>query len=144
MIEVKLILPNDCYHIRHLVLRPNDPLSFSEYPSDNQQDDFHLGAFYGEELIGVASYFVEKSQRLHFPNQSRLRGLAVLPEFRKKGAGMALVERAFDIVKGMGNNIVWAASSPDVCAFFLKLGFIELPEVYQTEVGPQKLVYRKL
>ncbi len=144
MIDIKLILPNDCYHIRHVVLRPNDPPSFSQYPSDNKDDDFHLGAFYGEQLVGVASFYIEKSERLHYPKQSRLRGLAVLPEFRNRGAGVSLVEKSFDIVKGTGSNVLWSAAHPEICAFFLKLGFNELPEVYQTDTGPQKLLYRKL
>ncbi|MEM7162948.1 MAG: GNAT family N-acetyltransferase [Bacteroidota bacterium] len=127
-----------------MVLRPNDPVSFSQYPSDNQNDDFHVGAYIDNVLVGVASYYIEKSERLHYPKQSRLRGLAVLPDYREQGVGTELIANSLDIVRGTGSSVLWSAAYPDVCGFFLKMGFIELPEVYQTETGPQKLVYRKI
>lgn len=145
MIETRLILSDSAYEIRHKVLRPNDPLSFSQYEYDNDENAFHLGAYWEGTLIGVASYFDQKSTRLHFPNQTRMRGLAVLEGFRGKGAGTLLLENAFPVIKGMGNNVVWTSVWPNSKGHFFNLGFIELPEVtFEGDIGPLNVMYRKI
>ena len=145
MIETRLILADDAYKIRHEVLRPNDPLSFSLYEYDNDADAFHLGAYWEGELVGVASFFNQSSPRLHFPNQMRVRGLAVLHPFRSKGAGTALLENAYPIIKGIGNDVIWTNVWTNSKGHFFKLGFIELPEViYDDDNAPMKVMYRKI
>ena len=145
MIEVKFIFTEDLYHIRHQVLRKGQPISSCKYPHDHDPGTFHLGGFEGNELISIASFYTEKSPKLNYPNHFRIRGMATLPQHEGKGAGALLVEKGLEIVKGMGGDVVWCNARTSASGFYKKLGFSELPEVFQIEgIGPHKLMFRKI
>ena len=99
VIVVRIIEPEMTYSLRHIVLRPNQSIEDSKYDTDHQKDAFHVGAFYQGMLISVASFITERNPDFHIERQYRLRQMATLKEFRKLGAGKAVVSFAENIIK---------------------------------------------
>lgn len=91
MIRFRSIPADLTYDLRHKVLWPDSPIERVMVSGD--EEALHIGAYEGEALIGVGSFFFD----LPFV---RLRKLAVLPE--KQG-------------RGIGSNLIrFAASQPEV------------------------------
>ena len=77
MLVVKQIQAEDCRVLRHLVLWPH--LSSAEdciIDIDDSEGAFHLGAFSGDKLIAIASFFVQKNSQFSEEKQYRLRAMA--------------------------------------------------------------------
>lgn len=51
MLTVQLIAASDTYHLRHTVLRPNQPIEDCKYENDLKPTSFHLGAYVNDQLI---------------------------------------------------------------------------------------------
>ncbi len=85
MIKIKNISTQDTYEIRLIVLRKNIDLPY-KFEGDNDKDTFHLGAFYQNELVGIAT-FMKNTIYSELEEQYQLRGMATLPKVRGKGAG---------------------------------------------------------
>ena len=54
---VKVIKPKDCYYIRHQVLWQHKSFDDCGINIDDQVGAFHLGAYKGDQLVSVASFF---------------------------------------------------------------------------------------
>ena len=102
MLEVRKIEPEMTYNLRHTVLRPNQTIEDSKYDSDHEDHAFHVGAFYQGRLISVASFIVDKHPDFPIERQYRLRQMATHEEFRKLGAGRAIVNYAENLLKNKG------------------------------------------
>ena len=99
MLEVRKIEPEMTYNLRHTVLRPNQTIEDCMYDTDHEDYAFHVGAFYQGRLISVASFIVDKHPDFSIERQYRLRQMATLEEFRKLGAGRAIVNYAENLLK---------------------------------------------
>lgn len=75
-------------------------------------------AFYEDMAIGGLRLVRE-------PEQTRIEGIAVLPGFRRQGAGRALVRSAEEWAITEGIQELRLNSSPAGRVFFLSLGFLE-------------------
>lgn len=89
--EIKQIKAKDTQDIRHRVLRPEQPEENAIYPNDDMEGTFHLGAFEKDVLLGIASFYPEKSTVIMNPAQYRIRGVATERRMRLKGLGTALL-----------------------------------------------------
>ncbi|MCP6829781.1 GNAT family N-acetyltransferase, partial [Listeria monocytogenes] len=89
--EIKQIKAKDTQDIRHRVLRPEQPEENAIYPNDDMEGTFHLGAFEKDVLLGIASFYPEKSTVIINPAQYRIRGVATERRMRLKGLGTALL-----------------------------------------------------
>ena len=77
--EIKQLSATEVLPVRHQVLWPDKPMSFCMVPDDEQAT--HYGAFIGEQLVCVASIYIQG-------HEARLRkfGMAVEgSEFEKSG-----------------------------------------------------------
>ena len=61
-----------------------------------QTDKFTVGAFEGEQLMGIATFIRETSDKLN--HKGHLVGMYVLPEARGKGIARALIEELFRLL----------------------------------------------
>lgn len=115
------------------------------YENDDADNTFHLGAFIAGRLVSVASFFFVKHPCLKDPYQFRLRGMATLPEFQRKGLSATLVKTAFPIVKQNFCTLLWCDSRETAIEFYKRIGFQEAPKSYGFEsVGTKHLMFKEV
>lgn len=119
---IRCITAQETLALRQLVLWPDRPISHVMV----QDDDIalHLGAFDGDTLIGVGSFYPDA------PN-ARLRKLAVAPEYRGIGLGVCLVQHGADLMAKKGLRTLWCDARKDAHGFYEKLGFVMSDEVFE-------------
>jgi GNAT superfamily N-acetyltransferase len=145
MLEIRNIEPEMTYGLRHSVLRPHQTVEDCKYETDHEDDAFHVGAFYHGRLISIASFCVEKNPDFSIERQYRLRAMATLEEFRKLGAGRAVVNHAENLIKKQGIDFLWCKGRTTVQEYYNKLGFKKHGEVFDyPPIGPHIMMYKKL
>ncbi|MBP2242469.1 putative GNAT family N-acyltransferase [Cytobacillus eiseniae] len=143
MIEVRRINPEMTYPLRHSVLRPYQQVEDCMYDTDHQDGAFHVGAFYQEQLISVASFCIERNPDFPAEEQYRLRGMATLPLFRKLGAGREIVTYAEKIIAEIGTRILWCKARTTVQDYYTKIGFYPHGEVFDyPPIGPHIIMFK--
>lgn len=145
MLEVRKIEPEMTYTLRHMVLRPNQSVEDSKYDTDHEDHSFHVGAFYQEKLISVASFIIDKNPDFPIERQYRLRQMATLEDYRKLGAGREVVHFAEHILKQLGFDFLWCKGRTTVQKYYEKLGFNVHGDVFDyPPIGPHIVMYKKL
>ena len=142
---IKQISGEQTYDIRHKILRPNQALVDCQYPLDFNSDTIHLGAFIGEQLVSIASFFHENSDSFNLQNQYRLRGMATIPEFRNQKAGSSLINKAEEIMKDQKVELWWCNARTTVSNYYLKLGLEIKGGVFDIDpIGSHVLMWKRL
>ena len=145
MLKVREIKPELSYHLRHTILRPHQPFEACVYDTDHDDDAFHVGAYLQDKLISIASFYAESYSGIPIAKQYRLRAMATVEEYRKLGAGRAIVEYAENILKECGGVILWCKGRTGVQEYYKKLGFETHGEVFDyPPIGPHIVMCKKL
>lgn len=145
MIEVRKINPEMTYSLRHQILRPHQTLEDCKNETDHEAGGFHIGAFYQERLISVASFCIDKNPDFSSEKQYRLRAMATLEKYRRLGAGRAIVSYAESLIKKQGTELLWCKGRTNVQEYYHKLGFKAHGEVFDyPPIGPHIIMYKKL
>jgi len=141
--EIRPIAAEETRLLRHLILRPHQAPETLVYPGDLEPESLHTGAFVDGRLAGIASV-------VHRPMPGgtdeagwQLRGMAVLPEFRRKGYGEAMVRACIAHVARNGGTILWCNARKLAVPFYRSLGFaIEGKEFEVPTTGPHFVMWR--
>ena len=142
---VKEIKPKECYFIRYHVLWQHKSFDACGIDIDNQEGAFHLGAYKGDELICVASFFKQSQAKFSEKNQFRLRAMATLSSAQNTGAARALLNTAFQILKDKDQDLLWCDARIIATGFYEKLGFKKLGDTYSIPIiGLHYLMYKTL
>ena len=145
MFEIKEIIPEMIYEVRHTVLRPHRPIDDCIYDTDKNKGSFHVGAFHQGRLVSIVSFCIENNPDFNSEKQYRLRAMATLPEFRRLGAGREIVSYAEDIIKSRGYDILWCKGRTTVQEYYEKLGFEPYGEVFDyPPIGPHIVMFKSL
>ncbi|CAM1346544.1 GNAT family N-acetyltransferase [Tenacibaculum crassostreae] len=131
MIKIKNISTQDTYEIRLTVLRKNIDLPY-KFKGDNDKGTFHLGAFYKNELVGIAT-FMKNTIDNEVEEQYQLRGMATLPKVRGKGTGKLLIEEAKRIIKEKGISFLWCNARKEAVGFYESLNFKIIGEEFDVQ-----------
>ena len=134
--------------IRQQVLRPNLAIDQCRFEGDQDALTFHMGAFKDDSVIGIATMMIDHSPELaeiadvHY----RLRGMAVLPEYRDKGIGGAILEACLQEVQRRGCRLFWCNARVKASRFYTAAGFSKTSETTFeiADVGPHFLMYKQL
>ena len=86
-IQIKEISSLETYSVRHPVLREGRPIEDCSFDGDDLSTTFHLGLFYEDVLVGVASFMKNNHVLFLDDNQYQLRGMAVLKTYQGKQLG---------------------------------------------------------
>ncbi|MHB1355635.1 MAG: N-acetyltransferase [Anaerolineae bacterium] len=86
-----------------------------------------VGAWDGDQLVGCGAL------ALIWEELGEIRSLAVLPEWRSRGVGRAMIAYLLEDARAMGLTRVFALTYQQT--FFAKLGFLEVPR----ETLPHKI-----
>ncbi|MGG1575287.1 GNAT family N-acetyltransferase [Fictibacillus sp. NRS-1165] len=145
MLDIKEISAEQTYEIRHKVLRPNQTLDECQFPGDNDQGTFHLGAYQGDKLISIASFYRESHPDITGSVQYRLRGMATLEDYRKEKAGGSLLLRAEDRLRKQNADSWWCNAREGVAGYYKKLGLRECGDVFDLPpIGPHIVMFKML
>lgn len=99
-------------------------------------DAFAVGAFEGEDLIGVGLVGPEGD-----PGAWRVRGMATAPEARGRGAGTAVLAALVDQARAHGAQSVWASVRTPARSLYERAGFFPDSDVYEVpRIGPHVLM----
>lgn len=143
-ITIKAITSEDARTIRRIVLRPNQPAESSIYPMDDAPGTLHVGAFLGNELVGITTVCRESPPGEQNPASWRMRGVAVVESARGRGIGRLLAGACLDhVIKNKG-LFVWANGRTTALEYYHALGFQPRGEEFVTDTGPHYLVWRSL
>ena len=134
--------------IRQKVLRPNLVVDQCQFEGDQDETSFHFGAFMDNSLIGIATMMVDRSPELTSiaDAQYRLRGMAVLPKFRGRGIGRAILEACMQEVRRRDCGLFWCNARVTAAEFYSGAGFSKTSEATFeiTGAGPHFLMYKQL
>ncbi|BCB04323.1 GNAT family N-acetyltransferase [Bacillus sp. KH172YL63] len=145
MIQYSMISARDTYSIRQQILRPNQALEACEYEGDHGEETFHIGAYDGEILVSIASFYKEVMKGRDEENPYRLRGMATLPAYRGKGIGQQLIEKSEKVLKERGCRLWWCNARTSARPYYEKLGLIQSGEVFVIEpIGPHVIMFKEM
>lgn len=142
---IRQISATETIPLRHSVLRPHQPVTACHYPGDEEAVNFHLGAYNNQQLVCVASYFLEKHPDLDEAPQYRLRGMATDPEFRGQGAGSQLLVKGNEILLEKKVPVWWCNARISAAGYYEKAGLSQLGDTFEIKpIGMHKVMYLRL
>jgi GNAT superfamily N-acetyltransferase len=123
---------------------------------DESKGAIHLAAIDGEEVVGVASLFLQNCDRFpgFFEGEKvyRLRAMGVLDKVQGKGVGVAIIKEALRIIEEEGVKVIWCDAREIAWGFYERCGFefASGVEGYECEaytvpnIGLHKMMFRRL
>ena len=145
-IVVRPLVAAETRPLRQRILRPGQAAHELVYPGDDDADSLHVGAFEQERLLGVAS-LLRQSPEAQPPRGGdwRLRGMAVVPEARRRGVGAALLAACEEHARRHGGTRLWFNARVDAMAFYAALGYQAIGEAYELPgIGAHRFAERRL
>jgi GNAT superfamily N-acetyltransferase len=118
-VVVRPIAAADTHPLRLSVLRDNSPTAVLVFDGDDQPNTFHLGAFHGDELVGIATFVPRPC--LNTPDAKRavqLRGMAVSTTLQSSGVGRVLLSAAIDRLRADDVEVLWANARDAALGFY--------------------------
>lgn len=146
--------------IRHAVLRAGKPYETTRFPGDELAETVHFGAFVDGAMAGVASLYhespaVELLASAGVLGESvfagertlywRLRGMAVLPEWRRHRLGTELLRAVEGEVARHGPGILWFTARTGALVFYLRHGYVVMGREFDLPgIGPHYLGLKEM
>ncbi len=131
--------------LRQRLLRPDAPPDRLVYPGDDAPETLHAGAFADQRLVGIASVYRQPPPGQDDPGAWRLRGMATLPEVRRRGVGTALLHHCMNHAAARGGRWLWCDARVPALDFYRAEGFDARGEVYHVPgAGPHRFMWRAL
>lgn len=149
-IHLQLISSQEALPLRHLILRPEEPITQAQYDNDDFATTFHVGAFFSGRLVGVASCVLEDHAALstNFGLEQepfRLRGMATDFSFRRKGVGRQVLEYGIAEMQKRGGTFLWCKARQVAFPFYEQLGFHYFGELFDIPgIALHKVMYKEL
>jgi GNAT superfamily N-acetyltransferase len=135
--QIRPIAASETHALRHSVLRPHQPAGPVPLPGDDDRDGLHVGAFEDDRLVAIASLCREPPPGSADPGWFRLRGMASLPEQRRRGHGRRLVQACIEHARARGAARIWCTARVAAQPFYASLGFQPRSEVFDLpDIGP--------
>ncbi len=122
MNDIEQITQELTWKLRRKELYPDLPIEASKLT----EDDFgtHLGLFYENKLATVVSLFEDK-------NQLQFRKLATDKKYQRLGLGSKMMNYVLNYAKEKHLEKVWCNARISATAFYEKLNFTKVGEVFR-------------
>ena len=145
MYSIKQITSLETFPVRHPVLRPGKPVESCIFQGDDDEGTIHLGVFNDDAVVGVLSIFEANGPLFEGKAQYQLRGMAVLPEYQKKGLGELLMQAAEDNISAKGGEVIWFNAREIAVGFYKKMGYAITGEPFSIgDIGIHYVMYKQL
>jgi GNAT superfamily N-acetyltransferase len=116
---------DEIFPLRHAVLRPGRPVSYSVYSQD--EGAVHVGAWDDDMLVGCATVFPDpwpgSSLEPASPGAWRLRGMAVDPSKQGSGVGRLVIDEAVAAAREAAAPLLWANARTAALGFYERMGW---------------------
>lgn len=143
--DFRIIPYQATYDLRFNILRPHQPIEACYYPADDLEENFHVGAFCGKELISIGSFFQETHPDIQGKLQYRLRGMATKEIYRGQYAGKGILTFGEQVLKEKNVDTWWCNARVTAADFYLKFGMIQVGDIYEIKpIGMHKLMCKTL
>ena len=141
--DIRPIRAEEARLLRHQLLRPHQPPEQLVYPGDDHPLGLHAGAFYQDQLVGIASVAPETCPLWPGANAWRLRGMATHPSVRGQGYGAALVKACVAYIQSHDATMLWCHGRTSAVPFYKALGFLTHGDEFMVpDTGPHYLCVR--
>jgi predicted GNAT family N-acyltransferase len=114
--NIKTIEWQQALPIRHQVLWPDKSPLFCKVEGDEAAN--HYGAYVDNELICVASIFVDS-------DSARLRKFATLSSYQGQGIGSQVIEHVINDLKTTGMQRFWCDARSSAVGFYQRFGLAQ-------------------
>jgi GNAT superfamily N-acetyltransferase len=133
-LRVRPVSAVETHPLRMAILRPGYPESASVFAGDDDAATMHAGVLRGDELVGIASIYLE-SRPVDAPGGAacrpdhaagtawRLRGMATAPSVRRRGAGAATLEACIAHARAAGGTVAWCNARIEAIPFYESQGW---------------------
>ena len=112
---------------------------------DDLESTLHFGIFDQENILGVASFFLNNHPSLAHTKQYQLRGMAVLKPFQGKGLGQLILQHGEAILKHNQTDIIWCNARKIALEFYKKNDYQNSGEPFEIkDIGVHYMMYKPL
>lgn len=130
--NIKPISAQETYLVRQPVLREGRPISDCAFEGDEESSTLHLGLYFKNKLIGVATFLKNSNPVFSEKEQYQLRGMAVLKEFQKKGLGKLLLLKGEQQLM-QKSDLIWLNGRERAVNFYKSNGYSAVGEPFLIE-----------
>ena len=107
------------------------------YPLDKKEDSYHVGVFFKEEIIGVASIFHEDQDGSLGTSSWRIRGMAMDKKYQSKGLGSSMLKALIDYALFKKATSIWCNARTTAKEFYERQGLLPIGEEFELPgIGP--------
>lgn len=132
MASIRDISDAQTHPLRIEVLRAGMANTDVVFPEDAHPEAFHLGAYDGDELIGVASFSPSECPFRAGAAAWQLRGMAVRATSQSSGVGGDLLRMAIARLRSDEVTVLWCNARDTAAAFYERLGFVMHGDGFRT------------
>lgn len=144
--SIRAISAAETRPLRHAILRPHLPFAEMTFDGDDSPDSLHVGAFIGEELVGIASVSRAPLPGETNPRAWKLRGMATKEKARRMGCGRALIEACVAHIRSHNGDMIWCNGRTSALGFYRAMGFETRGDEFESPsgTGPHYVMVRHL
>ena len=132
---VRQAMLGEIIDLRWAILRQGLPREEAIFAGDEEPSSLHVGAFSNGETVGCAT--LHRSQHAGLP-AFQLRGMAVRPDFQRRGVGARLLKELDRLLAERGDTLrLWCNAREPAVGFYRSMGWIVFSERFHIETaGP--------
>jgi len=129
--------------LRHKVLRAGLPREEGIFPADDLPTTLHAGAFVGDRNVGCATMMREA---YHGRPAYRLRGMAVDPDFHRRGIGKQLLDLLeARVLETKHTNFLWCNARTPAVPFYKSMGWRIVSDEFEIPTaGPHFVMIKEM
>ena len=144
--KIKCITSRETFVVRHPVLRIGRPLKECAFKFDNHPESLHLGIELNGHIISVISALPFECDNFPGIKAMRLRGVATLAKYQKKGlASQLIIEVEERLLKLKNIKLIWLNARISAKKFYETLGYKNIGERFNIKgIGIHQRLYKIL
>ena len=144
-VEINKVDAKKVRPLRHSELRKGQDFSTTSYLEDYEVDTFHMACIVDKKIVTCATFYPEKFIKIKSDNTYRLRGMATVSNFQRKGYATDLMRESFKEIKEKESDLLWCNARLVAVNFYESLGFKIIGEVFDIEgIGPHYYMYKEI
>ena len=145
IIQIKEISALETYAVRHPVLREGRPIEDCRFDGDDLPTSFHLGLFYEDILVGIASFMENNHNFFSDEHQYQLRGMAVMKSHQGKKLGDVLLNYGETLLKAKNATLLWFNAREIAVNFYKRNGSEIIGKPFEIKgIGTHYVMFKKI
>jgi ribosomal protein S18 acetylase RimI-like enzyme len=143
--QIMQICAKETYPVRHPVLRTGKPIETCAFNGDDLPSTMHIGLFYKNTIVGVASFMKTNNNQFSKQLQYQLRGMAILETFQGKGLGKLVLNYGEALLKNKDTELIWCNARTAAVNFYKRRDYKITGTPFNiAEIGEHYTMYKVL